>query len=183
MTSREIFDMGIGGSGELQQIISILEACGNYCLIGGMALNCYCEPVYTADSDFAIASENQEKVRQAFKDAGMKVKVNRYDMSIFVPNSKLTIHITTDERYKDFGSRATQRLILDEISAKVASIEDLLQGKLWCYNDPYRKVSKKYKDRTDLARIGETFPELLGRLPAEIRNDIEQQAEFDRDNG
>jgi len=175
MTHREIFDIGVGGSGAIKQIIDILAANGEYCLIGGMAINCYCSPLYTADSDFAIASSNKDAVKAAMKEAGMKVKAGRYYMSVFIPNSKLTIHITTDERYKDFGKRAEEKMIFEEFPVKVASLEDLVKGKTWCFEDPCRKLEKRLKDQLDLVRMGTNYPELMKQLPKEIQEIMEKE--------
>ncbi|MDB6037498.1 MAG: hypothetical protein JWM99_1339 [Verrucomicrobiales bacterium] len=54
-------------------------------------------------------------------------------------------------------------------SREFALLEDLLQGKIWAWTDPQRRLSKREKDRLDLVRIGETFPDMRSRLPAEIQ--------------
>jgi len=177
MTHREIFETGVGGSDALKQVIDILAANGDYCLIGGMAINCYVEPVYTEDTDFAIAFDDKTKIKKTFKDAGIKVKDNRYDMSIFVPNSQLIIHITTDERYKNFGKDAKEHMLFDEFKVKVASLENLIQAKTWCLEDSCRKASKQFKDQADLCRIGENYPELQNLLPKEIRIVLKEKSE------
>ena len=169
MTHREIFEAGVGGSGAIKLVIDILDANGEYCLIDGMAINCYVEPVYTEDTDFAIAFDSKDAIKEALKRAGIKVKENRYDMSVFVPESKLTIHITTDVRYKDFGKNAREHLLFDEFQVKVASLKDLIKAKTWCLEDSYRKASKHFKDQADLCRIGENYPELQELLPESIR--------------
>ena len=176
MTHREIFDAGVGGSDAIKLVIGVLAANGEYCLIGGMAINCYVEPVYTEDTDFAIASDSKKLIKEALKAAGIKVKENRYDMSVFVPNSQLTIHITTDERYKDFGRNAEDHLLFDEFQVKVASLKDLIKAKTWCLEDPYRKASKQFKDQADLCRIGENYPELEELLPESIRKVLKEKS-------
>ena len=111
------------------------------------------------------------------EDAGIKVKENRYDMSIFVPNSQLVIHITTDERYKDFGKDAKEHMLFDEFKVKVASLENLIKAKTWCLEDSYRKASKQFKDQADLCRIGENYPELQNLLPEAIRNVLQEKSQ------
>jgi len=52
---------------------------------------------------------------------------------------------------------------------RVASLEDVLQGKIWAYLDEDRRKSKRQKDLADIARLVEAFPCLAERLPEEIR--------------
>jgi hypothetical protein len=56
MTAREIHDLALrGGGNDFQATVELLERLGEpWCLIGGLAVNVYCEPVYTADADFVI---------------------------------------------------------------------------------------------------------------------------------
>lgn len=51
----------------------------------------------------------------------------------------------------------------------VASVEDVLQGKIWAVMDPERRGSKRQKDLADIARILEKYPDLRTRVPQEIR--------------
>jgi hypothetical protein len=43
---------------------------------------------------------------------------------------------------------------------KVASIEDVLQGKVWAYSDKTRRASKRQKDLADIFRLIEESPRL-----------------------
>ena len=63
--------------------------------------------------------------------------------------------------------RASRRDVLG-ISLPVASVEDILQGKVWAALDPSRRASKRRKDLLDIERILETFPQLRERVPDEI---------------
>ena len=65
-------------------------------------------------------------------------------------------------------SRAALHTVLG-YKMRVASLEDVLQGKIWAYLDEDRRGSKRQKDLADIARLVEAFPELLERLPDEIR--------------
>lgn len=171
MTHREIFDTAVGGSDALKQFIDILAANGDYCLIGDMAINCYVEPVYTKDVEFAVAFD--DKVKEALKEADIDLK----DMSILIPNSQLIIHISDDERYKDFWKNPQECMLFDEFKVKVASLKNLIKAKTWCLEDPYRKASKQFKDQADLCRIGENYPELENLLPEAIRKVLKEKTE------
>jgi hypothetical protein len=50
----------------------------------------------------------------------------------------------------------------------VASLEDLLQGKIWAAQDPTRRASKRQKDLADIARLIEAYPALRERVPADL---------------
>jgi hypothetical protein len=56
---------------------------------------------------------------------------------------------------------------------RVASLEDVLQGKIWAYLDEDRRKSKRQKDLADIARRVEAFPYLAERLPEEIRKTLQ----------
>lgn len=51
MTAREIYDLTLrGGGGDFQATVELLERFSvPWCLIGGLAVNAYVEPVYTAE--------------------------------------------------------------------------------------------------------------------------------------
>ena len=55
---------------------------------------------------------------------------------------------------------------------KVASAEDVLQGKIWAYLDNQRRKSKRQKDLADIVRLIEIYPALEKRLPATIKERI-----------
>lgn len=51
----------------------------------------------------------------------------------------------------------------------VASLEDVLNGKIWAYMDEERRKSKRQKDLADIMRLIETHPHLYDSLPDNIR--------------
>jgi hypothetical protein len=55
----------------------------------------------------------------------------------------------------------------------VATMEDVLKGKLWAYMDQSRRKSKRQKDLADITRLVETHPDLLKFLPDSARALIE----------
>lgn len=48
---------------------------------------------------------------------------------------------------------------------KVASLRDVLKGKVWAYSDKQRRESKRQKALADIMRIIESFPDLKSDLP------------------
>ena len=58
MTVREIYDLATyGGGNDFQTVVELLERLSvPWCLIGGVAVNVYCDPLLTADADFVVVS-------------------------------------------------------------------------------------------------------------------------------
>ena len=54
------------------------------------------------------------------------------------------------------------------LSLPVASLEDVLRGKVWAAQDATRRSSKRQKDLADIARIIEGFPALRAQVPADL---------------
>jgi hypothetical protein len=81
--------------------------------------------------------------------------------------SDLRVQIQTDPRYAAFVERATPREVLG-IRLSLASVEDVLQGKVWAATDAARRASKRQKDLADIARLIEGFPALRARVPADV---------------
>jgi hypothetical protein len=84
-----------------------------------------------------------------------------------MPGSDLRVQIQTDPRYAAFVDRAVTREVLG-VRLSVASVEDLLQGKVWAVSDETRRPSKRQKDLADIARLLESFPEMRRRVPPDV---------------
>jgi hypothetical protein len=54
----------------------------------------------------------------------------------------------------------------------VASVDDLLRGKVWAYQDDTRRGSKRQKDLADIARLLEAHPRLRPTVPEAIRQKL-----------
>lgn len=151
----------------LENLISLLNEQGiRYCVIGGQAVNAYVEPLVSLDLDIVVAVDQLEEV-EALLASHFEVKRFPHRLNIAMPGSDLRIQIQTDERYGPFVQRASTRMVLG-MRLPVASVEDVLQGKLWAVMDPERRGSKRQKDLADIARILEEYPELRARVPQEI---------------
>jgi len=144
-----------GGATDFARMIRACESFGPYCLIGGLAVNCYVEPVYTLDADIVVTE------RRA------------HSMNNWVPRSDLRIQFTTDERYQEFLKRSVESEVLG-IRVRIAGLQDVTQGKLWAYGDPQRRLSKRKKDELDLIRLAETYPELKATYPSDLRDQIDR---------
>jgi hypothetical protein len=149
-------------------VIGACEFFGPYCLIGGLAVNCYVEPVYTLDAELVVIASNLGELTADLTANGFKTEVHVHSVNATVPGSDLRIQFTTDERYQAFLSRSVEAQVLG-VRARVACREDVTQGKLWAYADPRRRLSKRRKDELDLIRLAEAYPELKALYPVELR--------------
>jgi hypothetical protein len=156
-----------GGTTDFVRLIRLCESFGPYCLIGGLAVNCYVEPVYTLDADVVIIAETLPDVIDALKREGFAIEEYAHSFNATSSASDLRIPFTTDERYQAFLNRAVDADVLG-VRTRIASLTDLTQGKLWAYSDPQRRLSKRKNDELDLIRLAETYPQLITLYPAEI---------------
>ena len=153
---------------ELLDIISKSDV--DYCLIGGLAVNAYVEPVVSLDLDLVVASSDIQKLLEAAAEH-FQFKEFPHSINLSCTESDLRIQLQTDQRYQDFISRAEKKLVLG-YEMRVASVEDVLSGKIWAYMDEERRKSKRQKDLADIFRIIEAFPDLESNLPDEIKSRI-----------
>ena len=50
----------------------------------------------------------------------------------------------------------------------VASLHDVLRGKVWAVQDETRRPSKRQKDLADIGRLIESHPELEAEVPSTV---------------
>jgi predicted nucleotidyltransferase len=151
----------------LENLISLLNEQGiRFCVIGGQAVNAYVEPLVSLDLDLVIAVDQLEQV-EALLEPLFDLKRFPHSLNIAVSGSDLRVQIQTDERYSSFVEGAVVRTVLG-LELPVASVKDVLQGKIWAALDPERRGSKRQKDLADIARILEKYPELRLKVPQEI---------------
>ncbi len=151
----------------LARTLHVLEEAGaRYCVIGGQAVNAYAEPVVSLDLDLALASGEIERLEPLFEPP---IRVERFEPSVNLsaPESDLRIQLQVDPRYHEFPARAEVREILGH-HLPVASLKDVLRGKVWAAGDPGRRASKRQKDLADIARLLEEHPELRELVPQSI---------------
>lgn len=175
MTAAEVYESVTNGGATLfSQVVAMLDRHGPWCLIGGLAVNNYVEPVYTLDADVVIISENLEAIQAELEREGFNVKTFPHSVNATKPGSALSLQFTVAARYQPFIERARPAEVLD-CTVPVAALADLVQGKVWAWNDPERRLSKHKKDELDLIRIGEKYRETRKLLPEEIAQQIEDE--------
>jgi len=176
MTGKEFLNsLAKGRSDIIQLLLDILAETGTrYCLIGGLAVNAYAEPVVSLDIDIVIAAENVENARKAADARKLKVEPFERSVNISSPHSDLRIQLQTDPRYQEFIPRAELKDVLG-YKMVVAKLEDVLQGKVWAYMDQTRRRSKRQKDLADILRLIEAHPQLAAKLPQSLRKELENK--------
>jgi len=156
MTAAEIYEsVTNGGATDFAELVTVLNRNKPWCLIGGLAVNCYVEPVYTVDVDLVVVAANLEQIGRELEAAGFRL------------SSELNVQFTTDARYQDFLAGATECQVLG-LAVPVASLQEIVRGKVWAWQDKERRSTKRKKDELGLMRIAEAHPKLRGLIPAEI---------------
>jgi hypothetical protein len=169
MTKKEFMNaIGKGQEDILQQLLDLLnEMKIDYCVIGGLAVNAYVEPVVSLDLDIVVATEAVDKL---IKSATKHFKKEKFPHSVNLSSSKshLRIQLQTDPRYQPFIANASTKEVMGYVM-RVASVQDVLQGKIWAYSDEKRRRSKRLKDLADISRLVEAYPDLRSMLPESIK--------------
>ena len=172
MTKKEFMNsLSNGREDILQQILDLLNEMNvDYCLIGGLAVNAYVEPVVSLDLDLVVVAEATDKL---LKRAQTIFNIEKFSHSLNLSTTKsdLRIQIQTDARYQSFIGRSSKTEVMG-YEMKVAAIEDVLQGKVWAYLDEQRRKSKRQKDLADIFRLVEAYPDLKDLLPDSLRKEF-----------
>lgn len=174
MTGKTFFNSVANGETDVvSALLLLLEETGSaYCVIGGLGVNAYAEPVVSLDLDLVVISDHLFNVRSAAESRGLKVEEFEHSVNLSSPGSDLRIQLQTDPRYQAFITRSQKRDVLG-YEMSVASLQDILQGKVWAYSDEARRKSKRQKDLSDIMRLVETHPELRDELPPEIASQVD----------
>lgn len=169
MTGKEFMNKLANGKDDfLQAFVDIINRNKiPTCIIGGLAVNAYVEPVVSLDLDIVVVSTKIKELMGILKD---KYHIENYPNSINVSEktSDLRIQIQTDPRYQDFLERAKEKDVLG-YKLLTASIEDVLMGKIWAATDKQRRGSKRQKDLADIMRLIEAQDGLISLLPEELK--------------
>jgi hypothetical protein len=151
----------------LEDLLALLRDRGiHFCVIGGQGVNAYVEPLVSLDLDLAVAVDQVDQVRKLMQDR-FHAEEFEHSLDISAAGSNLRVQIQTDPRYCPFVERSAVREVLG-LQLPVASLEDVMGGKIWAASDPQRPGTKRRKDLLDIERILEANPDLRDRIPDEI---------------
>jgi len=174
VTALEAYELTTqGGATDFALLIAACESFGPYCLIGGLAVNCYVEPVYTLDADIVAIASSLPLLAAHLQRQGFRTEEHAHSVNAQAPGSELRIQFTTDERYQAFLARSVEGRVLG-VPVRIACLEDIVRGKLWAYGDPRRRLSKRKKDELDLIRLAEAHPDLRFLYPRELREQLDR---------
>lgn len=172
MTKREFMNsVSHGREDILQQLLDLLNKMKvDYCVIGGLAVNAYVEPVVSLDLDLVVVAEATDHLLKA---AGKIFDIEKFPHSMNLSSTKsdLRIQLQTDPRYQTFIARSLMKEVMG-YEMKVAAIEDVLQGKIWAYVDEQRRKSKRQKDLADIFRLIEAYPYLKDLIPESLKTEF-----------
>ena len=174
MTGKEFMNALANGKTDIVQLLlDLLKGTDSaYCVIGGLAVNAYAEPVVSLDLDLVVVADRIDALCEAARSKGLKIQKFEHSINMSITDSDLRIQLQTDPRYQGFLSRAAEHDVLGYRMA-VAAMEDVLQGKIWAYSDEQRRKSKRQKDLADISRLVETHASLKEKVPPEIRSQVE----------
>ena len=174
MTATEVFEaVTNGGSSDFALVVRILDKHGRWCLVGGLAVNCYVEPVFTMDADMVVASAELPSIQAELIANGFSVEEHEHSVNAQMKGSQLRMQFTVDQRYQKFLADTNTVKVLGE-QVPVASLENIVRGKVWAWSDPKRRLTKRKKDELDLIRIAESYPELRKMMPPVISGQLEE---------
>src|SRR5438270_9862233 len=115
MTATEIFEsVTNGGSSDFALLVQILDRHGNWCLVGGLAVNCYVEPVFTIDADIVVTSSQLSAIQAELIARGFEVKEHEHSVNTQMKSSDLRIQFTLDQRYQEFLADTDMKNVLGE---------------------------------------------------------------------
>jgi Methyladenine glycosylase len=87
MTDGEAFTSISGSGDDFGQIVTLCEQLGDYCLIGGLAINAYVKPVYTMVADFVLAAAQLALARPVLAAAGFVLEDFPHSLKALRPGS------------------------------------------------------------------------------------------------
>ncbi len=172
MTKKDFMRRILNGKADILQVfLDALHAAKiPFCVIGGLAVNAYTDPVVSLDLDIVVVSDRIQDLSGSLPP-GFKLKSFPNSLNISAPGADLRIQVQTDPRYQDFLSRAKRKSVLG-YPMPVAAAEDVLQGKIWAALDDTRRPSKRQKDLADILRLVESRPELATLVPPTLKKKL-----------
>jgi len=131
------------------------------------------EAVFTMDADIIVASSELSAIQAELIARGFDVKEHEHSVNAQMKGSELRIQFTVDQRYQKFLADTTVQRVLGQ-NIPVASLDNIVRGKIWAWSDPKRRLSKRKKDELDLIRIAENYPDVRKMMPPAITGQLEE---------
>ncbi len=151
----------------LERVVALLaEHEIRYCVIGGVGVNAYAEPVVTQDLDIVVAVDQLETAKQLLAEH-FRVREFPHSFNAYDPDSKLQVQLQLHPGVEGAVGRAAFHEVMD-LRLPVAEPEDLVRLKVDAALDETCRASTRQKDLADIARLLEAFPELRSAVPASL---------------
>ena len=82
VTAAEAYELTTkGGASDFARLIAACESFGPYCLIGGLAVNCYVEPVYTLDADLVAIAPQLPRLTSFLQAARFRIEEHPHSIN------------------------------------------------------------------------------------------------------
>ncbi len=185
MTEREIYDGVVtNGAADFAQIVGILRTRGaEFCVIGGLAVNSYVTPVYTADLNLVVVTADLVLVLEDLRSADWRIEdyPDRINAQRIVgpaerADSVLMVQFSKPDEMQPYINRASLRSVFG-LDVPVAALPDLVAAKLAAWAEPRRRPNKRRKDELDVSRLAEAFPSVVDPL---LPDELRRKAQADR---
>ncbi|MEW6557218.1 MAG: hypothetical protein AB1349_07680 [Elusimicrobiota bacterium] len=172
MTEKEFFNKVSNSKTDfLQEFINLLKKEKvTFCVIGGLGVNAYTEPVVTMDCDLVIAPSSVNKIIPEIK-RHWEIKKFKHSVYVYSKKSDLRIQLQTAPELQKCLKNATEKNVLG-YKLPVASIEDIFESKIASALEPERRESKRRKDQSDILRMIEVKKRLLQLFPDELKKEL-----------
>jgi len=86
VTATEAYELTTqGGATDFARVVAACEASGNWCLIGGMAVNTYVEPVYTLDAGLVVIATGLSGLADRLREQGFVIEEHEHSLNGRVP--------------------------------------------------------------------------------------------------
>ena len=172
MTKKDFTRRVLSGKTDVLQVFLDALRAGKFpfCVIGGLAVNAYVDPVVSLDLDIVIVADRIKDLSGSLPPA-FTLKPFPNSINISAPGADLRIQVQTDPRYQAFLARSKRKTVLG-YPMRVAAVEDVLQGKIWAALDDARRPSKRQKDLADILRLVESRPALADLVPGTLKKKL-----------
>lgn len=92
MTALEVYDLvTLGGGSDFAKVIRVCESVGPYCLIGGLAVNCYVEPVYTIGADLVVVLSRIPRLLELLAENEFSTQPFEHSLNARAPGRDLPV--------------------------------------------------------------------------------------------
>ncbi|NUM55345.1 MAG: hypothetical protein HUU46_16990 [Candidatus Hydrogenedentes bacterium] len=114
MTGKQFINSLANGSEDVVgRVVRILESLNApHCIVGGLAVNAYAEPMVSLDVDIVVQDAYLKDVCAAAESAGFAIEVFPNSVNLKMQGSDLRVQLQTDLRYQQFLVSAIQKGVL-----------------------------------------------------------------------